>query len=132
MDSRQDLAKYIEDWHQSVTDRIDNLCAIYKCADVRTATAIVMTAESAVMGMFKMLLTMSDTDDPDDSEMVKMLADIGTQALMSVTAGAVELLCVDESRKQALATDIISIVKTRSSLEDTLSSMDFDDDEGDE
>lgn len=121
-----DIEKELDDWSEGVKDRVDNLCAIYKCADVKTVLNIVMMADSVVMSLFKALV---ERADDDDAELIEMLGGLAKDCLTSIAVQSVELLCVDEERKMQLIKDIISIVKTRYELENKLNSAMEDDDE---
>ena len=121
-----DIEKELDDWSEGVKDRVDNLCAIYKCADVKTVLNIVMMADSVVMSLFKALV---ERAEDDDEELIEMLGGLAKDCLTGIAVQSVELLCVDEERKMQLIKDIISIVKTRYELENKLNSAMEDDDE---
>lgn len=121
-----DIEKELDDWSEGVEDRVDNLCAIYKCADVKTVLNIVMMADSVVMSLFKALV---ERAEDDDEELIEMLGGLAKDCLTGIAVQSVELLCVDEERKMQLIKDIISIVKTRYELENKLNSAMEDDDE---
>lgn len=120
------IEKELDDWSEGVKDRVDNLCAIYKCADVKTVLNIVMMADSVVMSLFKALV---ERAEDDDEELIEMLGGLAKDCLTGIAVQSVELLCVDEERKMHLIKDIISIVKTRYELENKLNSAMEDDDE---
>ena len=122
-----DIEKQVDDWHEGVRDRVDNLCAVYKCADIKTSVGIIMTADSAVMSLFRALV---ERAEPDDEEFIDLVADLAKDSLTSIAINSVELLCVNEERKGQLVKDIISIVKTRYELENKLNTeFNGDDDE---
>lgn len=121
-----DIEKELDDWSEGVKDRVDNLCAIFKCADIKTVLNIVMMADSVVMSLFKALV---ERAEDDDEELIEMLGGLAEDCLTGIAVQSVELLCVDEDRKMQLIKDIISIVKTRYELENKLNSAMEDDDE---
>lgn len=122
-----DIEQELDQWSEGVKDRVDNLCAIYKCADIKTVINIVMMADSVGMSLFRAFV---DRADEDDSELVGMLGELTKDCLTGIAVQSVELLCVAEDRKIQLIKDIIGVVKTRYALEEKINSaMEDDEDE---
>lgn len=124
MDMRP-VKQVITDWSNGVKDRVDNLCAIYKCDDIHAVASIVMSADSIIWGMYKMLVHTSCIAAEADPEaahikefITKQMSNIVAESLSSIMEQSVELLCVDDA--DALADDLMRIVQSRYALEDAL------------
>lgn len=122
----------VKDWSDSVRERVDNLCAIYKCDDIHEAMGVIMTADSLVMGMYKMLVhatRVAGDLDPETSHMREFvegkLGDMVSHSLSHIADQAISLLCVTD--KDALVDDLLAIVQTRYDLEETLGAREDDD-----
>ena len=128
MDGKLTAQQQVSDWHGSVRDRIDNLCAIYKCNDIRKGVNIIMTSDSIVMTLYSLLCDVVDADDPQATSQV---GDLAAAALHSIVMSVVGLLDVPDQRKPALVNDILAIVDTRYALQNRISATlrDTEDDE---
>jgi predicted house-cleaning NTP pyrophosphatase (Maf/HAM1 superfamily) len=112
------VRKQIDDWREGVHDRVDNLCAIYKCADLRGVVDIVMTADSMVMCLYRLLCEAADDDDERSTKALDDLGDRVSEALTAIVVSAIDLVCVED--KDTLTDDIMRIINTRYQLEDKL------------
>lgn len=126
MDGKLTPEQQVSDWKDSVDDRIDNLCAIYRCAGIRKGTQTIMAADSMIMTLYAILYRVMEDEVPDEVE------DLVSSAMNSIILNVVDMLDVPEGKKLTLTEDIIRIVDTRYDLQDSLRDTMQDYEDGDD
>lgn len=110
------IEKELRDWHEGVRERIENLCAIYKCPNLGPAIGSILTVDSTLNAMLKTIYSYTG-DSSEGSETVKALCEMATECLSRLIKQSLDILGVPTSEQQRLLKDIISIVNTRYTLE---------------
>lgn len=117
MASRLTQSEQVEQWLESLQERIDNLNAVYKCDKIKQVVNIVLTADSVFMLLMHVLCENTDGMPEDYFD---RLHDITTDAIGAILANAIELLGISDDRAESLLDDVLRIVLTKYELEEKL------------
>lgn len=107
----------VDQWRESLQERIDNLNAVYQCDKIKHVVNIALTADSVSMLLMHVLF---ENTDGISEETFDRLHDITTEAIGAILANAIGLLGTSDDRADDLLGDILRIVQTKYELEDIL------------
>lgn len=123
MASKMTMEKCLDDWRESVDERIDNLCAVYQSKGLRRVISALLSVDSTSMLLFKLLADRVDESDPHDERLMEELTYMVKNSLSCVASQVVMLLDVRDDVRPQLMEDIVQIIKTRYELEDKLNAI---------
>jgi len=121
--SKMTMEKCLDDWRESVDERIDNLCAVYQSKGLRRVISALLSVDSTSMLLFKLLADRVDESDPHDERLMEELTYMVKNSLSCVASQVVMLLDVRDDVRPQLMEDIVQIIKTRYELEDKLNAI---------
>lgn len=117
MASRLTQSEHVEQWLESLQERIDNLNAVYQCDKIKQVVNIALTADSVSMLLMHVLF---ENTDGISEEYFDRLHGITTDAIGAILANAIELLGISDDRAESLLDDVLRIVQTKYELEEKL------------
>lgn len=123
------IEKELRDWHGSVHERVETLCAIYKCPKLGPTIGNILMVDSTINALLKTLYSYTGGRS-EESETVRALCEMATECLRRLIEQSMDILDVPTVKQQQLLEDIISIVNTRYTLETRINdALENEDDE---